>query len=104
MNIAFIWYALGSQQVPLVHTLLLFQHLFGIRPGNEMLKGVEISGFSYLPCDGGFRWTTNLESDHDSGMPIYQQEPVRRAIQNFWDSNGSNTSLYLEDGTEGCFE
>ena len=82
-----------------------FQHVFGLNGlsmHKEIQRGLNAGGFAYLPCrKGGFTWrsrslgTENYGSFH-SYIPKHRRNKILRAVQQFWDTDGSSQNLYLD--------
>ena len=80
-----------------------FQHIVGSDTlAAEKLRGLNSAGFYYLPCLGteeGFAWASGaLDSTPTNAgtIPLNQQNAIRKAIQQFWDSNGRTQNLMLD--------
>ena len=69
-----------------------------------------MSGFSYEPCEykgaNGIRGHSCSTGHfiHDCKMPFIQREPLRRAIHQYWESEGTETNLSLlpDENQSGC--
>ena len=68
----------------------------GLNLYDEMNKGLATSFFSYKSCEGGFTWLTDdcsndsisVSNQTCSVVPFIQREPIRQAVQNYWNNNG----------------